>query len=65
MHLGIRETIKRINEMLRSHYAYYGITGNYDEMFDYYQYVQEMLSWTKTRRSQRKNKYIDIIKKVL
>ena len=51
--------------MLRGHYAYYGITGNYDEMFDYYQYVQEMLFWTKTKRSQRKNKYIDVIKKVL
>lgn len=51
--------------MLRGHYVYYGITGNYDEMFDYYQYVQEMLFWTKISRSQRKNKYIDVMNKVL
>lgn len=65
MHLGIKETIKEVNKKLNGHYAYYGITGNYDELKDYYLYTKEMFIKTKSRRSQRSSEILDKINRVL
>jgi len=65
MHLGILETIKKLEKMLIGHYAYYGISGNLKSLYDYYLYTKEMLYWTKARRSQKSKKYRQIIDKIL
>lgn len=57
MHLGYKETIKELNKRLNGHYAYYGITGNYESLLNYYRYVKYIFYKTKARRSQ-KNKGI-------
>lgn len=65
MHLGIRETIKKVNRKLLGHYAYYGITGNFDSLVSYYKYTKEMIYKTKARRSQRKHGLWEAINTVI
>jgi hypothetical protein len=39
MHSPIKDQAKKINEMLRGHYNYYGMGGNLDSMIKVYQAI--------------------------
>lgn len=47
------DTIKLLNRKLVGHYAYYGISGNYQGLLNFYRYVKVALYKVLTRRSQR------------
>jgi len=47
------DTIVKLNRKLAGHYAYYGISGNYQGMLDFYRFVVDALYKALTRRSQR------------
>ena len=58
MHRKPTEIIKILNQKLRGHYQYYGISGNYASLEKFYKYVVSALRRTLTRRSQRAHKGI-------
>jgi len=47
------DTIELLNRKLVGHYAYYGISGNYQGLLNFYRYVKVALYKVLTRRSQR------------
>ena len=47
------DTIARLNRKLVGHYRYYGISGNYKGLLNFYRYIKMALYKTLTRRSQR------------
>ena len=47
------DTIELLNRKLVGHYAYYGISGNYQGILNFYRYVKAALYKVLTRRSQR------------
>jgi len=52
-HRRVGEQFKRLNAKLRGYYHYYGVTGNYDSLKEFFQLVQRLhLKWL-NRRSQR------------
>jgi len=53
MHEKLSDTIKALNRKMRGHYAYYGISGNFTGIRDFYQYVKIALFKVSNRRSQR------------
>lgn len=53
MHIPVAQLIERLNQKLRGHYNYYGVTHNSKKMADFYQYVKWQLLRTLRRRSQR------------
>ena len=53
MHEKLSSTIKALNRKMRGHYAYYGISGNYTGIRNFYQYVKKALFKVINRRSQR------------
>lgn len=53
MHGKPVETIKKLNKKLVGHYAYYGVSGNFAGLQNFYRYIVEMLYKTMCRRSQR------------
>ncbi|ELP57876.1 reverse transcriptase domain-containing protein [Clostridium pasteurianum] len=47
------DTIKLLNRKIKGHYAYYGISGNYRGLLNFYRFVKVALYKVITRRSQR------------
>lgn len=47
------DTIKFLNRKIKGHYAYYGISGNYRGLLNFYRFVKVALYKVITRRSQR------------
>ena len=47
------DTIEKLNRKLAGHYAYYGVSGNYEGMLNFYRFVVNALYKALTRRSQR------------
>ena len=47
------DTINRLNKKLVGHYRYYGISGNYEGLRNFYLYIKDAYYKTLTRRSQR------------
>ena len=54
MHEKLSDTISQLNRKLIGHYRYYGISGNYARIRDFYEYVVKAIYKTWNRRSQRK-----------
>ena len=53
MHGKLSDTISRLNRKLRGHYAYYGISGNFRGIRNFYWYVVKAVYFVENRRSQR------------
>lgn len=53
MHGKPSDTIQLLNRKLQGHYAYYGISGNYQGLLNFYRFVKVALYKRLTRRSQR------------
>ena len=53
MHGKLSDTIKQLNRKIVGHYAYYGISGNYEGLCKFYKYIEIQLYKTLRRRSQR------------
>jgi len=47
------DTILKLNRKLAGHYAYYGISGNYQGLLNFYRFVVDAFYKVLTRRSQR------------
>ena len=47
------DTIEKLNRKLTGHYAYYGISGNYQGLLNFYRFIVSALYKALTRRSQR------------
>ena len=56
-HMKVRQQHRLLSRKLQGHYAYYGITGNYEALHRFYQTVQRIWKKWLGRRSQRG--YID------
>jgi len=54
-HLRLKELTSKLNQKLRGHYQYYGITDNYKSMDNFLYQVNRMLFKWLNRRSQRKS----------
>jgi hypothetical protein len=65
MHTPVAQLIQRLNQKLRGHYNYYGVTHNAKKMVDFYQYVKWQLLRTLKRRSQRDKTNWDKLKRIL
>ena len=65
-HLRLRDLVSKLNQKLRGHYQYYGITDNYKSMDNFLYYVNRMLFKWLNRRSQRKSytweEYAELLK---
>jgi group II intron reverse transcriptase/maturase len=68
MHEKFTDIIDRLNQKLRGHYGYYGISGNYKGIENFYKYVKQALYRSRTRRSQRSwftwDRYIHLLEKI-
>jgi RNA-directed DNA polymerase len=53
MHKKASDTIQLLNRKLIGHYAYYGISGNFESLLKFYKFVRIALYKILTRRSQR------------
>lgn len=53
MHGRPSDVIKRLNKKLVGHYAYYGISGNFNSLRNFYKYIVNRFYWTLLRRSQK------------
>lgn len=53
MHGKLSDTIKLLNRKIVGHYAYYGISGNYEGLCKFYKFIEIQLYKTLRRRSQR------------
>ena len=47
------DTIEKLNRKIIGHYRYYGISGNYQGLLNFYRFVVSALYKALTRRSQR------------
>jgi len=54
MHIPVGTLIFKLNLKLQGHYNYYGVTGNYEAMRDFREYVLERLRATLNRRGASK-----------
>ena len=53
MHTKLSDTISQLNRKLMGHYRYYGISGNYTGIRNFYDYVVKAIYKVENRRSQR------------
>jgi len=67
MHGKLSEVIKALNQKLRGHYEYYGISGNFVGIENFYKYVVKAVRRTRNRRSQKGKltweKYLSLLEK--
>lgn len=40
MHSSIKDILERLKLKLTGHYRYYGVNGNYNDLFKFYKYVK-------------------------
>ena len=55
MHTKIEPFIKKLNQKLVGHYRYYGVSGNYLQMYKFRKYIVGLLYKVLNRRSQKKS----------
>lgn len=55
MHTKIELFIKKLNQKLVGHYRYYGVSGNYMQMYKFRDYIVGLLYKVLNRRSQKKS----------
>lgn len=55
-HLPVREQVINLNQVLRGHYGYYGIAGNYRTLQKVYRFVERF--WLKMLRSRSRDSHI-------
>ena len=55
-HYSLREQGEKINQVLRGHYAYYGVGGNFKSLFMIYRYAERY--WHKMLGSRSRKSYI-------
>lgn len=60
-----REMMKRVSSMLRGHYNYYGVRGNYEKIADFRYQVTRRVFEMMNRRSQRKSYSWETFKEML
>ena len=53
MHGKLSDIISQLNRKLRGHYGYYGVSGNYIGIRNFYRYVVKAVYDAENRRSQR------------
>lgn len=53
MHKDIFETLEKIKTKLLGHYAYYGVSGNFDDLSKYYKYIKYKFYNILRRRGQK------------
>ena len=67
MHGKPSDTIEKLNRKLIGHYAYYGISGNWDGLLKFYRFTVNAFYKALTRRSQRAyltvKRYYSLLKK--
>lgn len=67
MHGRPSDTIRLLNRKIVGHYAYYGISGNYDGLLKFYRYIIIQFYKTLIRRSQKKwldyKKYLKLLQR--
>ena len=67
MHGKPSDTIEKLNRKLSGHYAYYGISGNWDGLLKFYRFTVNAFYKALTRRSQRAyltvKRYYSLLKK--
>jgi hypothetical protein len=54
MHMPVKTLVDKLNQKLRGHYNYYGITGNYAAMYDFREYNLDRLEAVLRRRGAKK-----------
>jgi len=64
-HLRLKDLFTQLNQKLKGHYQYYGITDNSPSMGSYLRHVEQMLFKWLNRRSQRKSYTWDGFKDLL
>ena len=66
-HLKVEILIRRLNKKLRGYYNYYGISGNYKRIREFFRYVVRRMLYTLRKRSQRHRltweRYLNLIDK--
>jgi hypothetical protein len=55
-HYSLREQVEKIKQVLRGHYAYYGVGGNFKSLFRIYRYTERY--WHKMLSSRTQKSYI-------
>lgn len=67
MHGKPSDTIELLNKKLKGHYAYYGISGNYQGLLNFYRFIRLALYKILIRRSQRAylswSRYLKLLQK--
>ena len=53
MHYPLKEQMKRINQFLRGHYAYYGMGGNLQALSKIYHHAEKAWRIALSKRSQK------------
>ena len=55
-HYSLREQVEKINQVLRGHYAYYGVGGNFKSLFKIHRFAERY--WHKMLSSRSQKSYI-------
>jgi hypothetical protein len=55
-HYSLREQVEKINPVLRGHYAYYGVGGNFESLFKIQRFAERY--WHKMLSSRSQKSYI-------
>ncbi len=55
-HYSLREQVEKINQVLRGHYAYYGVGGNFKSLFKIHRFAERY--WHKMLSSRSRKSYI-------
>lgn len=65
MHIPVTDQWQWLSAVLRGHYAYYGLSGNYRAMKRFLQEVEQIWQWTLARRSQKSRMFAPKFLKLL
>jgi group II intron reverse transcriptase/maturase len=55
-HYSLREQVEKINQLLRGHYAYYGVGGNFKSLFKIHRFAERY--WHKMLSSRSRKSYV-------
>jgi len=64
-HMPIKQLIEKLNRKLRGHYNYYGLTGNYEAMKSFREYVLDRLFTALNRRGAKRDLTDERFRKLL
>ena len=63
-HLPVREQVTNLNRVLRGHYAYYGIAGNYSALHQVHHRVEQYWHKMLCSRSRKGNVRWDVFQRI-